>query len=214
LKKVKDFYFHKAKKENYLARSVYKLQEIDQKYHLIKKGYKILDIGCAPGSWTQYMLKKIKAGLVVGIDLCEKIKVSHPRFIFIKGDILELTPKQVMEKAFPEKDKDNTKNKNISHNRLMKFDLIVSDAAPQTIGDTFSDTQYSLEIVKKVFEIADKLLKKGGSVVAKVFQGEDLRNFTTGLISSFEKVKQYKPKSSRKESREIYIIALNKLLNN
>jgi len=184
--------------------------EIDNKYHLLKKGYKILDIGCVPGSWTQYILQKIGQGLVVGIDIDENIKVYDPRFIFIKGDILNLTPQNIIlnEKA---ENKHLSNEDNRIYQKIVEFDLIASDAAPNTTGDTFSDSQLSLEIVKKVFQISDKLLKHGGTVIAKVFQGEDVNDFIKSLKNRYEKIKQYKPRSSRKESREIYIIALNKI---
>ena len=192
MKKIKDYYYKKAKEENYAARSVYKLQEIDKKYHLIKPGLKVIDIGCSPGSWSQLILKKIKNGLLIGIDISQRPAIKDYRFRFINKDILKM-------------DIDSIKSITTT------VDLILSDATPKTTGDKFSDSQKSLRIVERVFDIANEILVPGGNVVAKVFQGEDLDQFINDKIKTrYAKIARYKPKSSRKESREIYIIALNK----
>ena len=192
MRKIVDHYSKRAKEENYAARSVYKLIEIDQKYHLIKRGTKILDIGCSPGSWSQYILKRIGTGTIYGIDISDKISIKDKRFNFLKSDIFKL-------------DIDLIKNK------AGFFDLILSDIAPNTSGDKFLDSQRSLKMLKKVFEIAKELLKPGKSVVAKVFQGEDLEVYLKNhLKPNYEKISRFKPKSSRKESKEIYIVAIGK----
>ncbi len=193
MKKIKDFYYKKAKEESYAARSVYKLKEIDDKYHLIKKGQIIMDIGCAPGSWSQFVLKRFGNGTLVGIDITSNIKIKDPRFHFIQHDILKIDLKKIKEIAD-------------------YVDLILSDAAPFTTGDKFTDSQNSMRLVERVFNIADHILKIGGNVVAKVFQGEDLDPFIKEILKEkYQKIIRFKPKSSRKESKEIYILALNKL---
>jgi len=187
MKKIKDFYFKKAKEEKYAARSVYKLIEIDNKYRILKKGLSILDIGCVPGSWTQYMLKKIGNGNIVGIDIKNSMTVKDTRLRFINADIFTISPDEL--------------DRNL-------FGLIISDAAPSTTGSKFMNSQLSLELVKRVFRIAGDTLKVNGSVVAKVFQGEDVKDFIQKLNNDYTKVSLFKPKSSRKESRELFIIAL------
>jgi len=191
MKKLQDYYFKKAKEDNYFARSVYKLEEIDKRYHIIKKEIKVLDIGCAPGSWSQYILKKIGNGQVLGIDINKNINISDDRFSFMIGDIFKINEETLLK-------------------RFKLFDLIVSDAAPKTSGDKFIDSQNSLRIVKRVFELAEKILRIDGSIVAKVFQGEDLKTFLYSVKVDFKKINLFKPKSSRKESKEIFIIAIGR----
>lgn len=191
MKQIQDHYFKRAKKEKYPARSVYKLKEIDEKYKIIKQGHTILDIGCAPGSWSQYMLEKIGKGSVLGIDIANSVQLSDPRFHFLKRDIFDL------RKGDIEKYRNG-------------FDLITSDAAPSTTGNKFVDSQASLAIVKRVFQLADDILKPHGSIIAKVFQGEDLNAFINSEKKYFLKILFYKPKSSRKESRELFIIAYDR----
>jgi 23S rRNA (uridine2552-2'-O)-methyltransferase len=190
MRKVQDWYFKKAKEENYLARSVYKLEEIDKRHSLLKKGIAVLDVGCAPGSWSQYILKRIGGGSVTGVDLREGVGVSDARFRFLRGDIFALEPRQLL-RAGPS----------------ARFDLVTSDAAPDTSGNRFVDAERSLSIARRVFELARDLLKPGGAVVAKVFQGEDLKGFVEGLRREYGKVSLCKPRSSRKESRELFIVA-------
>jgi 23S rRNA (uridine2552-2'-O)-methyltransferase len=191
MRKIKDYYFKKAKQDKYPARSVYKLEEIDNKCRLIKKDIKILDIGCSPGSWSQFMLKKIGSGSILGIDINNSIRIEDTRFTFMPGNIFDIESSRIQK-------------------YIQAFDLITSDAAPNTTGDSFIDSQKSLNIVKRVFQIARDTLKPGGSVVAKVFQGEDLKVFVDGLKEDFSRVILFKPKSSRKESREIFLIAITR----
>ena len=191
MRKIKDYYFKKAKQDKYPARSVYKLEEIDNKCRLIKKDIKILDIGCSPGSWSQFMLKKIGRGSILGIDINNSIRIEDTRFTFMPGNIFDIESARIQK-------------------YIQAFDLITSDAAPNTTGDSFIDSQKSLNIVKRVFQIARDTLKPGGSVVAKVFQGRDLKAFVDGLKEDFSRVTLFKPKSSRKESREIFLIAITR----
>ena len=149
-----DYYSKKAVKEGYVARSVYKLIEIQEKFNLFKKGNKILDLGCAPGSWSQYVSSIIdKNGLVVGIDYKE-IKVNPTNAVFIKGNFL----------------KDQTKNK---LKEYAPFDGIISDMAPDTSGDKLTDCFASSNLVKDALKFSYEYLKKGGFFIAKIFQGGD-----------------------------------------
>lgn len=192
MRKIHDHYYRRAKTESYPARSVYKLMEMDRRYRLVRKNMRVLDIGCSPGSWSLYLLKRVGKGKVVGIDVNPGIAVQDPRFIFVQADIFSLDQDELDRRG------------------LGSFDLIVSDAAPGTTGDKFSDSQASLRLARRVFQVSGSTLKRGGTAAAKVFQGEDLPEFVRSLRGGFREVSMFKPKSSRKESREIYIVARGK----
>ena len=181
----KDFYTRKAKQENYPARSVYKLEEIDKKFNLIKEGDRVLDLGCAPGSWLLFISERVEdKGRVVGIDIGD-IKIDLPKNVeFVKTDVIDF---------------------NISGN----YNVIVSDLAPSTSGIHFADVEKSLEFGERVLEIAEKVLVDGGNFLCKIFEGEGIEEFFKKVKKNFKMVKRYKPKASRKESREIYIIGKN-----
>ena len=133
MKKVQDFYFKKAKDENYKARSVFKLEEAQNKFKFIKSSDRVLDVGCSPGSFSQYMLNKIlKSGCVVGVDILEN-SFSHQRFTFILGDI---------------KDMDASNFDNI------EFDVVVSDAMPNTTSDKETNHFRSISLCKAVFNLS------------------------------------------------------------
>ncbi len=188
MKKLHDYYFKRAKEERYLARSVYKLDEINRRYRILRKGTSVLDVGCAPGSWSQYILKKIGPGRVMGIDIKKRVSVSDSRFTYLEKNLFDLGQEFFQKNA-------------------ESFDVITSDAAPKTTGQKFTDHQNSLSIVRRVFEISRSVLKDGGTVVAKVFQGEDLKEFVEFMRGRFDRIDLCKPKSSRKESSELFIVA-------
>ncbi len=185
MRKVKDYFYYKAKKEKYPARSVYKLEEIDKKYHIIKNGYRVLDLGASPGSWTKYCSLRVgENGLVVGIDK-EKIQVDLSSNIkFIQEDIFKLDIKEI----------------------LPEFDVVLSDLAPSTTGTREVDQARSMELAKQAFNAAKKVLRQNGYFICKVFQGPEVKNFIEEMRPYFGWVKIYKPAGSRKESFEIYII--------
>ena len=140
MRKVKDHFYFKAKKENYPARSVYKLKEIDKKYRIIKKGYSILDLGAAPGSWAKYCSEIIGSnGLVIGIDK-ENVKMQLPDNVtFFKQDVNNLDLEKIKSTS-------------------SSFDVVLSDMAPATTGMRDVDQIRSLELVQKAFSIAKELL--------------------------------------------------------
>jgi 23S rRNA (uridine2552-2'-O)-methyltransferase len=188
----KDYYFHKAKTENYVARSVFKLQEMDQKFHLFKPGYHVLDLGAAPGSWSQYASGRIgTAGRVLGIDL-QAIALSLPNAVFIRADLNDLPWTSIFESS------------------RMRFpvDVVLSDMAPKTTGIRVTDQARSIQLCQLALEIAIKSLKAQGSFVCKLFHGEDFTTFRTTLQSHFRKVEILRPKSTRKESKEVFFIAI------
>ena len=186
MKKVKDFYYKKAKEENYKARSVFKLEEAQNKFKFIKPSDRVLDIGCSPGSFSQYMLNKIlKSGSVVGVDILPN-SFFHPKFTFILGDIKEM-------------------NLNTFDN--IKFDVVVSDAMPNTTSDKETNHFRSMALAKSIFNLTKEVLKSEGNFFIKVFDGKDLPDFKKELKENFESVDIFKPKSSREESREIFLFS-------
>ena len=194
MKKVQDHYFKKAKKEGFAARSVYKLEEADKKYHLLKKGHKVLDIGCQPGSWTQYAAKIVgPGGLVVGVDIQKgnkPIQAGGAKIKILCGDIQqEETLKMV-----------NSIND--------AYDVVLSDMAPSTTGSKWADQQQSLALARNAFDVAQQFLKAGGSFYCKVFEGEDFKHYYDEVRQFFATTKIVKPKSSRKESREVFVLGM------
>lgn len=190
--KVKDHYFNKAKQEAYLARSVYKLQEIDEKYLLTKNVKSAVDLGSYPGSWTQYLDKKLPEDApIYSIDLTE----PHP--ILETMERVHVRQMDVFELSKPE-------DLGASH----KFDLVVSDMAPKTMGVKMVDQARSLELVEKVFNLLPIVLASGGHCVAKVFESQDARDFLQTQRKFFEKLTSFKPKSTRSISKEFFIIGM------
>ncbi len=194
MKEVQDYYFKKAKKEGYPARSVYKLEEAQEKHHLLKKGDKILDLGCQPGSWSMYAAQVIgPQGLVVGVDLNfgqVRTKGNSARFIFLHGDVMEEGVRTKIRELCP------------------LYDVIISDMAPRTTGNKWADQQQSLALSRMVLEVAGELLKESGNFYCKVFEGEDFKEFVDEVRRRFKTTKIVKPKSSRSESREVFVLGL------
>ena len=189
--KVKDHYFKKAKKENFFARSIYKLEEIDKKYKILKPGNHVLDLGYHPGSWIQYASKAVgEAGKVVGID----IKPINESLRLSNVDVYEKDAFSLLGVN------DLGVNK--------KFDVVLSDMAPNTTGIKDVDQIRSLELVEKVFNTLPVILKPGGNVVVKVFDSNDAQNFLKNISKSFENFKKLKPKSTRSVSKEFFAIGL------
>jgi 23S rRNA (uridine2552-2'-O)-methyltransferase len=191
VKKVRDHYFQRAKQDGYAARSVYKLEEIDRKHRLFRPGMRALDLGCSPGSWLQYAARRVgPQGSVVGLDL-KPIGVSLPSHAqALQGDIFEAgaSPDWLSE----------------------PLDIILSDMAPKTTGVRSLDADRSHALNLQVLELADFHLRQGGTLLVKAFQGapfEELRKF---FRERFERVNLCKPKSSRQESVEIFILGQGK----
>ena len=191
----KDHYFKKAKKEGYRARSAYKLFDINKRYNLIKKNDKVLDLGCSPGSWLQAASELVgQNGLVLGIDILPIKQIKNIKFI--EADISDpITISQI---------------KTISE----KFDVVISDIAPKTTGIKELDHNKSVYLNEKALEIAEDVLKDRGNFLCKIFQGKYSQDFMKNITKKFEFVKTHKPISSRKESKEIYIIAKRLLKGN
>ena len=190
--KVQDHYFNKAKKDNYFARSVYKLEEIDSKFKVIKVGDCVVDFGYHPGSWTQYTSRKVgDKGKVVGIDIRDintKLEALSNVTVFQKdiNDVESLSDLGVVD----------------------KFDVVVSDMAPNTTGIKSVDQIRSLQLVEMCFYHLRQFLKPGGNFVIKVFDSNDAQEYLKSQRSSFEKFQFLKPKSTRNVSKEFFVIGI------
>lgn len=187
-----DYYARKAKKEHFPARSVYKLSEIQKKYRVIKPGYTVLDLGCAPGSWLRYAAEQAGgSGCVIGVDP-KGVDVDKSENIFIfQEDINELSSGawQVIDRG---------------------VDAVLSDMAPSTTGRKDLDAARSEQLCEMALYVADRALRPGGSFVCKIFQGPGFQAFYESVRARFEFMKIFKPESCRKDSREIYIIGTGK----
>ena len=187
-----DHFSRKAKKDNFPARSVYKLQEIQKKFQIIKKGDVILDLGCSPGSWLVYAADMVgPKGIVVGIDL-------KPVEIAVLPNVKVLTD-------------DVEKNGvDLLRSLELQYNIIVSDMAPATTGRKDIDSYRSFELCRVALGIAETFLLPGGCFVCKIFQGPDFKEFSDTVKNMFKDQKTFKPQSSRKASKEIYVIGIGK----
>jgi len=184
-----DHYSQQAKKERFPARSVYKLEEIQKKHRLIKKGDTVLDLGCAPGSWLLYAAKLTgPKGRVIGVDLKPVTIQVSLHIKIISADVFTLDIESL------EKD----------------FNVVLSDMAPATTGHKAVDAARSYNLCETALKIAQSILLPGGSFVCKIFQGPDFNLFLDAVRAGFKGLKIFKPQSSRKASKEIYVIGLGK----
>jgi 23S rRNA (uridine2552-2'-O)-methyltransferase len=187
----KDYYYRKAKEENYAARSVFKIQEIDHRLRIFKPGMKVLDLGAAPGSWSQYASQKVgKTGRILGIDL-QPIKITLQNALFLVADMRQLDLAKTMEE----------------NGIAPPFDLVLSDMAPKTTGFKLQDQMRSFELCELALETAKKYLRKDGAFVAKLFQSDEFETFRNHLRQWFGKIDVIKPESTRKGSKEIFLVA-------
>ncbi len=188
--KRQDYYYRKAKSENYRSRAVYKLKYIDEKFYIFKKGMNVLDLGASPGSWSQYAKEKVIDGKVISVDL-NNIKVNE--IIKIKGDIFEENTLKEIENE-------------MSKSEIKKFDIIMSDMSPKISGIKEIDHMKSMDLAKRVFEISKKYLEEGGSLIIKIFKGQDLEEFKRNVEKYFDFCVFTTPPASRRGSRETYLV--------
>lgn len=189
--RLNDHYLQKSRADDYRSRAAYKLEEIDQKYRLIKPGMKILDLGAAPGSWTQYALRKVSGkAKIIAIDLLEIAPIEGA--VILQGDI-----------------RDQQKQAQIIELAPNGLDMILSDMAPDTTGVHYADTENSAMLVHLALDIAEKLLKPGGSFVAKVFEGAEYQQLLQRARKLFGFAKSFNPKASLNRSRELFLVAQN-----
>lgn len=186
-----DHYARKAKKEGFEARSVYKLEEIDQKNQVFRKGDQVIDLGASPGSWSQYASRAIgDKGRLLGIDLTE-IRLNIHNATFVQQDIYTADWPSLFAQA----------------NIDPPVDAVISDMAPKTTGIRNTDQARSFDLCMMALEVARKHLRPGGVFVAKFFDGPDFQEYRAELMKSFASVKVLRPQSTRKESKEIFFIA-------
>lgn len=191
--KVKDHFFHKAKKENFLARSVYKLEEIDERFKILKKNDQVIDLGYHPGSWIQYTSEKIGVnGLVIGAD----VRDINNKLLNIKN--VRLFQKDVLTI-------ESMEELGVSS----QFDVVLSDMAPNTTGVQSVDQARSLNLVEMVFFLLPKFLKPEGHVVIKVFESNDAQLFLKEQKKHFSEFHYLRPKSTRSVSKEYFVIGKN-----
>ncbi len=189
----RDYYYKKAKEENYRSRAAYKLFQVVKKYRFIENGNVIVDLGAAPGGWIQAAQKIVGSkGFVLGVDLKSIEPFSQSNVRTIVGDITEEeTVRQILE-FLPR-----------------KADVVISDASPNISGIWELDHARQIDLAQQALQIALKTLKPSGSFFAKVFEGDMLKNFIRGLKQHFEIVKIVKPKASRAKSSEMYILGMH-----
>ena len=188
----KDIYFRQAKQSNYRSRAVYKLIEIDNKDHLFKPKQTVIDLGSTPGSWCQYVSKKIsRSGVLVAIDILPMQAIENVSFI--QGDF---TVQTVSEQCIA-----------LLNNN--KADIIISDMAPNLSGIKIRDQMHSLHLADQLLNFAQSILKQGGDLLIKVFSGEGTTEYQQRLKQYFSKNLIRKPKASMDNSCEFYILARN-----
>jgi len=195
-KYTSDYFSKKASEENHPTRSYYKLEEIDRKFHIIKRNDTILDLGSSLGGWTEYSSKKINDGKILSIDLIAlDIKVASAKNVYY------------MQKNINDTDIVDC----IIKNGWTYFDVIISDLSPSTTGIKSSDQYQSFELSKRALDMAMGILKEKGNFVCKIFESEYVKEYTDESKKYFSEVKNFRPKSTRQGSKEMYIIGKNRL---
>jgi 23S rRNA (uridine2552-2'-O)-methyltransferase len=183
----RDRFHQKAKKQGFLARAVYKLEELDQRFALLAPGARVLDLGCAPGSWLQYARTRVgDAGVLVGCDRQPLPAVVAGARIVV-GDVMTIEPAAL-------------------RGELAAFDVVLSDMAPDTSGIRQLDQARSETLFERALELATELLAPGGHFVGKLFQGPDFKRLTELVRARFATMKTAKPESSRQISIEQYVV--------
>jgi 23S rRNA (uridine2552-2'-O)-methyltransferase len=185
-RRPQDHFGHRARKEGYPARSIYKLQEIDRRLRLFRPGQRVLDLGAAPGSWSLYAAERVGAkGRVLGVDLQAITVAAPPTVRFTQLDLGTATPEELGGPA--------------------SFDVVMSDMAPRTSGQRHRDQYLSFELYMKALGLAESLLAPGGRFVAKIFQGPEFEEAKSATARALRDVRILKPEASRSESYEIFI---------
>ena len=194
IEKKKEHYYKMAKKEKYRSRASYKLIQLNKKFRIIKSRDYVVDLGAAPGGWSQVALDIVgDDGKVIAVDLQRIKPFEQDNFIQITGDFTENETVQKIEETLG-----------------WNADVILSDAAPKLTGIKDIDQFKSIEIVENALKIADSILKIDGNLIVKVFQGEGFEDLLKKVKKKFKTVKTTKPPSSKKGSMEMYVIAMRK----
>jgi 23S rRNA (uridine2552-2'-O)-methyltransferase len=188
VRRPQDHFGDRAKREGYPARSVYKLQEIDRRAQVFRRGQRVLDLGAAPGSWTLFAAERVGAeGKVLGLDLNEARIRLPPQVSFRALDVLKLDARTEFGAG--------------------AFDVVLSDMAPHTSGQRHRDQYGSYELYMRALRIAGEVLIAGGTFVGKIFQGPELEGAREATRKAFKTVRIVKPEASRSESFEIFLVS-------
>ena len=185
-KSYQDHYFRRAKAKGYRSRSAFKLIELNEKFKFFKKGIKLLDVGAYPGGWCQVANQSVKNGKILGIDKKKLIQIKDVKII--EGDFMNENTKKKILKFFNS-----------------KIDVILSDMAPNTSGNKSLDTIRTNELCFSILKFSQNTLDKNGTVISKLFMGEDFEEIKAYAKKTFKKINFFKPNSSRDNSRETYI---------
>ena len=190
MKRKQDRYGRRARREGFPARSVYKLEEIDRRTSLLRKGQRVLDLGASPGAWTLYAAKQVgPTGHVLGVDLQEPQGALPDHAEIRVADAFDLEATSLPG----------------------PFDVVLSDMAPKTSGQRHADQYKSYELFMRAMDIATAVLKPGGSFVGKIFQGAEFEDARTAMRQRFGKVRIIRPKATRDESYEVFLVGLGSL---
>ena len=192
MRSINDYYSKRAKAEGYPARSVYKLEEIQRRFQILRKGMRVLDLGASPGSWSLYTAKIVgRGGSIIAVDLQDKFpSIKETQVTFLSGDIYDEALTEKLKSFSP-------------------YDCITSDAAPTTTGNRTVDTLKSAALAERVIYLGCQLLKPGGNLVVKIYQGADQQKILGTMRTQFNSAKQIKPKASRNESFEVFCVGTN-----
>ena len=186
-KQKRDIYVRQSQVDGYRARSAYKLIEIDEKFKILKNGISVIDLGASPGSWSQYIARTVKSGRLVSIDIKGMEEIENT--IQIKGDFTDSDSQEKIKSLFKS-----------------KVDVVVSDMAVNTTGIKDIDAIYTGELAMEAMNFSKEMLVKEGRFVSKIFLGSSFNEIVALAKKIFKEVKVFKPKSSRKESKESFII--------
>ncbi len=186
----RDIYVRQSKVDGYRARSAYKLIELDQKFKIFKKGMNIIDIGAAPGSWSQYVSKVVKNGKIISVDIKTMEEIKNT--IQITGDFTEYNVQNQIKKIFTE-----------------KIDVVMSDMAVNTTGIKSVDAIQTGELCKEAVAFSKNVISEKGFFISKIFMGSSFNEIVALGKKIYKEVKVFKPKSSRKDSKENFIVCKN-----
>jgi 23S rRNA (uridine2552-2'-O)-methyltransferase len=196
-RQLNDPYVHQAKKEGYRSRAAYKLVELDDKFKFLKPGKLVLDLGAAPGGWTQVAVSRVRsteeAPSVIGVDLLSMDPIAGA--MFMQMDFMDSNAPHKIRRHLPP---------DLARSGV---DVVLSDMAPNTTGHATTDHLRIMNLLESAYEFAREVLRPGGTFVAKVFQGGTEKDLLTQMKKDFEAVKHAKPKASRADSSEMYVVA-------
>lgn len=188
---LSDPYVQQAHKEGYRSRAIYKLKELDEHYRLLRPGINVVDLGAAPGGWSQYAAKKVgHRGSVIALDILDMPAIKN--VTFLKGDF---TDKQVLDDLMDELGGQDV-------------DLVISDMAPNMSGIGVVDQPRTIYLAELALDFAQKVLKPGGNLIIKTFQGSGFPELRQAIITAYDRLATRKPKASRTNSREVYLLGL------